>query len=121
MTGLDCRTYKGSAGAGNRIVLATRASVMALCAQGTAIFWVRPNAKGQVLGGIPVATPAPGANATADGWIRVSATDPPPNAGANDVPFPPGQEITSLDIWCEADGYLVVLAGRAFPRLSRIV
>jgi hypothetical protein len=120
MTGIDCRTYKGTAGAGGRIPLATRASVLALSAQGSSVFWVRPNAKGP-LGAIPSATPAPGDNATADGWIRVSAADSPPNAGANDTPFPAGQEILSLEIWCEADGYLVVLAGRAFPRLSRIV
>jgi hypothetical protein len=120
-TGLDCKVYKGAAGAGGRITLARPTSVLGLSALGTAIFFVFPNAKGSKLPAIPVATPDPANNTTADGWIRVDAAGSPPNGGSNSIPLPPGQEITSLDVWCEAAGYLNVLASEAQPIVSRSV
>ena len=118
MTGIDCKTYNGSAGAGGRITLARLASALALSAHGTAVFWVRPNVSGGALGAVPAATPAPAAQATADGWLRVAGAESPPNGGANNVPLPPGQEIRSLDVWCEADGYTPSssLRGASSPR-----
>lgn len=118
-TGLDCKTYKGATGAGGRITLARAASSLGLSAQGTSIFWVKPNPVGAALAAVPAATPDPAANAAADGWIRVSATDAPPNGGANNTPLPSGQTILSLDVWCEAAGYLVVLASEGLPLVSK--
>lgn len=121
MTGLDCKTYKGGAGAGGRITLARPASVLALQALGTAIFFVFPNSKGAKLPVIPVATPDPAAQAVADGWIRVDASAGAPSGGSNSIPLPSGEEVTSLDVWCEAAGYLIVMAAEGLPAASRRV
>ena len=71
-TGLDCKVYKGAAGAGGRITLARPASVLALSALGTAIFFVFPNAK-----------------AVAEAQLRSSpAYVPTPTLGSDSTPAP---------------------------------
>lgn len=120
-TGLDCKTYKGGTGAGGRINLARPSSVLSLSAQGTSIFWVKPNPVGTSVGGNPGSTPDPSANTVAEGWLRVAAAESPPNGGANNIPLPDGQKIVSLDVWCEAAGYLIVLASEGLPAVARSV
>jgi hypothetical protein len=119
-TGIDFRTYKGAAGNGGVIQLTRPCNSLALSAQGTSVFWVRPRSSGDGLGAVtaPVATPDPAAQANA-AWIRVSAAEGAPSAkaggavGVGAFAFPVGLQPSALEVWCDTDGaspYLAIIA-----------